>query len=137
MKAFFLVGAALAGAFSGTMAAAQPDVYSIDYWEIPGPANQITWVEIHNSKEAKASGIAHLSVLTRKKGAPRWALVRVRNHIAITTEALQRSVTRPLKTRGAYPERYYEALHRWQDDQKSGKAIVCSTSIEELLKEPQ
>jgi hypothetical protein len=41
----------------------------------------------------------------------------------------------PLKTRGAYPERFYEALHRWQEDEKIGKANVCSTSIQEWLKE--
>ena len=119
------------------MAAEQPEIYSTDYWEIPGPANKITWVEIHNSKEAKISGIAHVSVLSRKKGDPVWELVWVSDHIAITTEALKRSVSRPFKTRGAYPERYYEARKKWQDDQNIGKAIICCTSIQELLKEHQ
>ncbi|MEA3188673.1 MAG: hypothetical protein QOD99_2503 [Chthoniobacter sp.] len=64
----------------------------------------------------------------------------VRNHQPISipaprSDALKRSVTRPFRTRGAYPERYYEALQRWQHDQKEGKALICSTSIQDWLKE--
>ena len=115
----------------------QPDIYSSNLWEINGQPTKITWIEIHNSKEAQSSGITHVSVHARKKGSPVWELEWVCSHIAITTDALKRSVIRPLKERGAYPEHFYEAYHRWQADEKNGKAIICSTSIQEWLKEHQ
>ncbi len=123
--------------FSTVIARAEEprNVYSTDFWEIAGPPTKQTWVEIHNGKQAQATGIAHVSVLARKKGAPAWDLEWVCAHIAITTDALQRSVLRPFKTRGAYPERYDEALRRWQEEDKNGRAAICSTSIAQWLKE--
>ena len=41
-------------------AAEQLDIYSTHFWALPGPTNQITWIQIHNSKEAKISRIAHI-----------------------------------------------------------------------------
>jgi hypothetical protein len=117
-----------------TKAGSQPDIYSTDYWEIPGPSGKITWIEIHNRKEAAASGIAHISVMARKKSSPVWELEWVCDHLAITTDALQRSVVRPLKTRGAYPERFLAGYDRWKEDEKKGSAVVCATSIEDFLK---
>jgi hypothetical protein len=86
MRTLFLA-AVFAIVLSDRGAAEQPDIYSTDFWEIPGPASKTTWVEVHNSKEAKISGIAHISVHTRKKGAPVWELNWVCDHIAITTGA--------------------------------------------------
>jgi hypothetical protein len=136
MRALFLAVAFLT-AVPIAQSAPQPDIYSSDFWEIAGQPKKITWIEIHNSKEAQSSGIVHVSVLARQKGAPVWELEWVCNHIAITAEALKRSVIRPFKTRGAYPEKFYDAYHRWLADEKDGKAIICSTSIQEWLKEHQ
>lgn len=57
-----------------------------------------------------------------------------RAHIAITTEALERSVIRRLNIRGAYPEKYLEAYRKGQEDQKKGSAAICTTSIQEWRK---
>jgi len=114
----------------------KPDIYSIACWLLPGSPGKITWVEIMNREEAKATGIAHVWVLARKKGAPKWEIEHVCYHIAITTEALRRSVTQPYKTAGAYyPDVYYERLESWRREQKEGKAIVCTTSISDYLRE--
>ncbi len=113
-----------------------PEVYSTDYWQIAGQPGKTTWIEIHNRQEARTSGIAHIEVLARKKGAPVWEVEHVCDHLAITTAALQRSVVSPYKTRGAYPESYLEAYHRWKADEQKGIAFVCSTSIQDFLRYP-
>ena len=115
--------------------AAAPDLYSTDCWEIEGAPGRITWVEIHNRAEAPSTGVAHVSILTRKKGAPASEVEWLVPYIAITTEALQRSVLRPFKTRSVYPERYLEAYKRWQADEQSGTAAICSNSLQDALKQ--
>ena len=114
-----------------------PEVFSSAFWEIAGKPGYLTWVEIHNLKEAPASGIAHISIHARKKGAPVWEFVWLRPHLAISADALKRSVLRPLKIRGAYPERYQDAFHRWEEEKKKGTATICETSIAEALKARQ
>jgi hypothetical protein len=118
-------------------AESKPDIYSTAFWLIPGPPEKITWVEIMNREEARTTGIAHVWVLARRKGAPSWEIEHVSCHIAITTEALQRSVIQPYKTRGAYPDSYFEALGRWHNEEKKGTAIICTTSIADCLKQQQ
>lgn len=113
--------------------AAETDLYSSDFWEIAGTSKNVTWVEIHNSQEARKSGIAHVSILTKKKGDPGWELAWVHPHLAITTDALKRSVIRPLKIKGAYPEKFMEAYGRWKEDEKRGTASVCTTSIQDFF----
>jgi hypothetical protein len=116
-------------------AAPRSDIYSADYWEIPGPPANVTWVEIHHREEARNSGNAHISIIARKRGAPVWEIQRVCDHLAITKDALTRSVTRSLKIRGAYPERFFEAYARWREDEKKGTALICSISIGDFLKQ--
>lgn len=120
--------------FSPAKAALPLDVYSTNYWEIAGSAEKITWVEIHNSQEAKATGIAHLEVLARRKGDPVWEVQHVCPHMAITTDALQRSVLRPFHGKSVYPETYESAFARWKLAAQNGSATICTTSIEDYLK---
>lgn len=110
-----------------------PDVYSAVYWQIAGQPGKTTWIEIHNRQEAQTSGVAHIMILARKRGAPVWEVEHVCDHLAITTAALQLSVVRPYKTRAVYPERYFEAYDRWKADEQKGTAVVCSTSIQDFL----
>ncbi len=132
---FLFVAIAMLIMLPGSNIAGEPDLYSTICWEIAGPSDKITWIEIHNGKEAQSDGIAHVSVHARKKGDPIWELQWICPHIAITTEALKRSVLRPLKTRGAYPERYDAAYAKWKDDAKTGQAATCTTSVQEYLKQ--
>ncbi len=120
-----------------TRAGSLPDIYSTNLWEIEGKVGNQTWVEIYNCNEAKTNGIAHVSVITRIKGSPTWKIEWVAPHVAITTDALKRSVLGPFKTRGAYPEHFYEAYDRWKEEEKKGKAIICTTSLQDVLKHRQ
>ena len=134
MKSLFAVFILLYGAAS-VMADPKPEeIYSTPCWLIPGAPGKITWIEIHNPTEAPVSGIAHIEVLTRKKGAHGGEIERVCPHLAITTEALCRSVTRPYKTLGLYPESYFSAYREWQAAEKQRTAPICSSSIQEFLK---
>lgn len=79
------------------------------------------------------TGVAHVSILSKKKSSPAWEVEWINPHVAITTDALKRSVIRPLKIRAAYPERFFEAYARWKEDAKNGIAVICSTSIQDVL----
>src|SRR2546423_657051 len=107
----------------------RPNIYTTIYWKVEGKAGYVTWVEIHNIQEARTNGVAHVSIVARKTNSPVWQIEWVCPHIAITTDALKRSVIEPFKTREAYPERFYEAYNRWQAGEKLGKAVVCTNSI--------
>ena len=122
-------------AFTGLAAQAgsKPEVYSTNFWEVEGKTGYVTWVEIYNSPEARTNGIAHVSVVRQKQDDPVWKLEWVCPHIAITTDALKRSVIRPLKAKGAYPEHFYEALNRWKEDKRKGTAVIYSTSVQDFL----
>jgi hypothetical protein len=135
MRTFLLLALLTVSVPTAKAAAPPPEIYASNFWEIPSPPDKTLWIEIHKTDEAKTSGIAHISVYSRKKGAPGWESKWVCAHIAITTEALLRSVSRPSKLLGLYPESYYEALKRWEDDQKKGQAQICTTSIQDWLKE--
>jgi hypothetical protein len=137
MKPFLIFLAIISLAVLAEGASLQPDIYSTDFWEIGGKPGNDTWVEIHNTKEAQTNGVAHVSVITREKGSPVWKIKRVCNHIAITTEALKRSVIRPFKTRSVYPEAFYEAYDRWKKDKAKGTAAICSTSLQDVLNQPK
>ena len=137
MKSLFIFMALMTLAISPARAGAQPDIYSTDFGEITGKAGNDTWVEINNRKEAQTNGVAHISVITRTKGAPVWKIEWVCPHIAITTDALKRSVIRPFKARAVYPEAFYEAYGHWKTDKKKGPAVICSTSVQDFLKKRQ
>jgi hypothetical protein len=120
-----------AGAASG---AGKPGLLDHEIWEIKGQKDKMTWVVIHNIDEAKKSGIVHMEVIDRKKGAPEWSIEHVCNHMAITVEALSKGVIRPLKTGKVYPESYDSAYSEWQKQAEKGNKVICTTSLEECLK---
>ena len=121
------------GSLSALAAGPPPDVYSTDYWQIAGEPSMVTWIEIHNREEAPTSGVAHVEVLARKRGAPVWEVEHVCGHLAVTTAALQRSVLRPYRTGSVYPETFITAYQRWRADEQKGAAAVCSTTIQDVL----
>ena len=135
MRSFRFAVVLMYGVVSAVADPPPVEIYSTPYWLIAGALGKITWVEIHNLAQAPVSGVAHLEILARKQGAHRGEIEHVCSHLAITTEALRRSVIRPYKTLGVYPESYFGAYERWKAEEKQGRAIVCSTSIQEFLKE--
>ena len=114
-----------------------PDIYSRGFWVISETPETVTWVEIFNTPESAAqTGLAHVAVLSKRKSDPVWEFKWVCDHIAITTDALKRSVIRPYKIKGgAYPAEHFDpAYASWSAEEKEGKAPICSTSIADFLK---
>lgn len=99
-------------------------------WALPDTQTHNRWVVIHNLKGAKASGVFHIEVIARKKGAPKWSITRLCPHMAITGEALARSVTQPRSSGAVYPEAFDDAYGAWKE---GGQKPICSQSVIECL----
>lgn len=114
------------------------DWLTTPYWEIAGPKDRHTWVEVMNYNEIRQATepvrLLHVSIISRKKGAPVWEIRWEQDHIAMTPEAFKRSVIGPYKTKSVKPERFYWAFMEWEKAEKEGKAPVCTTSLAEYLK---
>jgi len=104
-------------------------------WEIEGPKGYVTWVQIRGEDGAELSGTMHVSILQRKKSAHLWEFRYLCPHLAITAEALRRSVVKPVNYGGTYPERFIEAYEEWKQDKAAGHAYICTTSIADYLKQ--
>ena len=118
---------------AGLLAAEQPPLRSVKNWEVRGAPGRITWVELHDVDGADAS-VIHVELLSRKKDDKTWDITHIRKHIAITLDALQRSVLRPLRDqRGVYPESFDFARKHWQDEATAGKRDVCTTTLYECV----
>jgi hypothetical protein len=110
--------------------AEQPSLQSVKNWEVRGPRDRITWVELHDIDPADPS-VIHVEILSRKKGDDPWELRHVRAHLAITLEALQRSVLRPLRDRhGVYPESFDFGYKAWRE---SANHDICRTTLSECV----
>ncbi|MCK7510905.1 MAG: DUF5086 domain-containing protein [Desulfobacterales bacterium] len=92
------------------------------------------WIVIHNLDEARGSEIFHIEVIGREKGEAILGRQRIRPHMAVTLEALKRSVIKPLQTGAVYPEPFDDAHAAWEKDFDAGKKDVCDTSILECVK---
>jgi hypothetical protein len=111
------------------ISADQPPLQSAKNWEIRGAADRITWVELHEL-DSKNPAVIHVEVLSRKKTDKEWHIDHLVPHLAITLEALERSVVRPLsERRGVYPEMFDAGYRRWQED----AGVVCDTTIYESV----
>src|SRR5438552_3853049 len=107
----------------------QPPLRSVKNWEVRGRSDKITWVELHDVDPADPS-VIHVEVLSRRKADDPSEIHHVRGHLAITLDALQRSVVRPLRDkRGVYPESFEFAYKRWQEEAAAGKRDVCTTTL--------
>ena len=113
-----------------------PDIFGhpLGIWKIEGNALQKQWLIIHNLEEARHSGLFHIEIIGRKKGQPTWSIIRIRNHMAISLEALKRSVIRPLKSGGVYPESFDSAYARWKEAADQGRADICISTVADCLK---
>ena len=108
----------------------QPSLQSVKNWEVRGARDSVTWVELHEIDPADSS-VIHVEILSRKKGDYPSEVHRVRAHLAITLEALQRSVLRPLRDRrGVYPESFDYGYKAWRE---SANHDVCRTTLSECV----
>ncbi len=113
-------------------AASPPDLFAhaAGIWALPDTQTHNRWVVIHNIKEAETSGVFHIEVIARKKGEPKWSVTRICPHMAITAEALARSVTQPRSSGAVYPEAFDNAYGAWK---KGAEKPICSRSVIECL----
>ncbi|MBU0990987.1 MAG: DUF5086 domain-containing protein [Proteobacteria bacterium] len=107
--------------------------YPTGIWAIAGLPDQDRWIIIHNLEEAKKTGVFHIEVIGREKGQPVWSIKHICNHMAVSAEALRRSVIRPLKTGAVYPESFDTAFAEWKKKAANNEAPVCRTSVTECL----
>jgi hypothetical protein len=102
-------------------------------WVVDETAKTLTWVEIHQTDDSQSTGIFHVSVHMMKKNSREDYLGRW-NHLAITRDALERSVIRPIKHRWFYPEGFEEGYHTWQEERKKGTEFVCTTTVADFVR---
>jgi hypothetical protein len=102
-------------------------------WAIEGKGKLSRWIVIHNLAEAKDTGVFHLEVIGHEKGRPSWDIKRISSHMALTKDALKRSVTKPLNKGAVYPEAFDDAYARWKKDAEAGQKVVCDRSVLECL----
>jgi len=114
---------------------AGPDIlgHKLGIWQIQGTANQNRWLIIHNLEEAKATGVFHIEIIGRNNGQPAWSIVHLRDHMAISLEALKRSVIRPLKRGAVYPESFDTAYTQWKQAADGGRLDICATTVVDCL----
>ncbi len=98
-------------------------------WSIKGTDTQDRWIVIHNREEAIGTGIYHIEVIGRTKGAPAWKITRIKPHMAITETALRRSIFKPLNKGAVYPEAYDDAYREWTLQKEKGTEVICTTSV--------
>ena len=103
--------------------------HAVGIWSVSSNRNEQRWVIIHNLEEAKSSGIYHIEVIKKAKSAPPWAIKHVIAHMAITTDALQRSVLKPLNKGLVYPESFDSGLAKWRAANNGNGGAICNTSI--------
>ena len=107
---------------------------SSKFWSIEGTDSTDRWIVIRNLSTAEGAGVFHIEILGRRYGAEPWDLRRVRSHMAISKEALERSVIAPLSKGAVYPEQFNEALQKWKKLNDGRGGDLCQTSIGECLK---
>jgi len=83
-------------------------------WAITGPSSERRWLEIRDVEQTPTAIVIHISILARKRGAAVWDVHHLIAHMAITEQALQRSVMKPLPhERQSYPESYDQSHQQW------------------------
>ena len=133
MKCILVIPVILVAALSSLSAADKPTIETAKYWEIAGPASNVTWIEIHSFQKIDGIDIAHVEVLSRKKDSKPWEFEHLLPHLAITIDALKKSIIRPLKVHSVYPESYESDYNLWKKQHEEGKATICKSSISDAL----
>ena len=98
-------------------------------WSLPGTAKAHRWLVIHDPAQSEASGIYHIEVLSRLTRDPVWKITHRAKHMAITREALLRSVVAPLSTGAVYPESFDYAYTEWQARNGGAGGEVCESDV--------
>ena len=135
MKKILIVTVSLLALMAAPALAAPPNLesHSKGIWSIGGTKGEKRWIIIHNLAEGKHTGVYHIEVIQRPVGAPVWQILRLVKHMAITEEALKRSIVKPLQRGDVYPESFDGALVKWKAENGGKGGAVCSSSVLECL----
>ncbi len=102
-------------------------------WSIAPTQTMNRWIIVHNLEEAKNSEIFHIEVIGRNIGDEVWQIKHLVPHMAITEEALTKSVVAPLQKGGVYPETYENAYANWLRENGGKGGSICTTSVLECM----
>ena len=122
----WLVGSVLQSAVASN---ADIESHKQGIWSIADTEKEKRWIVIHNLDEGKSTGIYHIEVIQKATDAPSWQIVRLKKHIAITAEALKRSIIKPLNKGAVYPEPFNDALAEWERKNGGKGGNVCKSSV--------
>lgn len=98
-------------------------------WSITPTATMKRWIIIHNLQEAKISDVFHIEVIGRGNGDAVWQVQHLVSHMAITGDALRKSIIKPLNRGGVYPETYENAYSEWLKENNGSGGSICKTSV--------
>lgn len=104
-------------------------------WSMADTADMHRWLVIHEPDRGRKTGIYHIEVIGRKKSDPAWKIIRLVNHMAITEQALKKSIVTPLDKGAVYPEAFQDALRQWQSLNNGKGGAVCRTSVTQCMKQ--
>jgi hypothetical protein len=130
-----MLAALLVGSHPSLLHALDDDAlfkHELGLWQIAPRGALARWIEIHNLDEAKRSGVFRIEVLAQRKGKTRQPIQHLKAHMAITLNALKRSVVRPLRSGSVYPESFTAAYARWQALPEAQRQ-VCDRGVTECL----
>lgn len=100
-------------------------------WSLAPTADGERWVEIHATDP---DGSLHVEVIGRRRGAPVWEIRHLAPHLAISPEALARSVGAALARGSVYPETFDDAFARWRAARERGEPVpVCTRTVDDCL----
>ena len=102
-------------------------------WSLLNSKNEKRWIVIHNISQSAKSGVYHIEDLSLGKGEPVWKVHHLVNHMAITQEALLRSIIAPLKKGAVYPEAFDSAYKDWQSKNAGAGGVICKTQVSQCL----
>ncbi len=115
-------------------ALAQAIPIEVGTWMIRGTPEQSRWVEVHQIEQWNGTQLFHVELLGHKTGDPSWQVIHLVRHMAITEQALRRSVLRKSRERSVYPETFDGAYAVWKSRFANGQAAICETSVEDCMK---
>jgi hypothetical protein len=87
-------------------------------------------IRAYDSTEA----VYHIEVVCKGSKNPSWQIEKLAPHMAITPEALEKSVRKPKNKGDVYPEQYEEHKKKWDENKLNGiQPVVCKETIKECL----
>jgi hypothetical protein len=114
---------------------AQHQSIDVGAWKIRRTAEQTRWVEVHIIEPWNGTQLLHVEVLGHRTGDPSWQIIHLVPHMAVTLEALRRSVLRRSKERPIYPETFDGAYGVWKQVNSKGEAPICDLSVEDCMQQ--